>query len=188
MRQSILFLVLLSVQVQALGQDSLRTPKFSVYASVGPSLYINNFDYFSKFVDPLHYNFTARIMWEPKYRISIGLKSGYHKIYTVNFNGPNNGKFTLSAIPIQTLFTMRLFKGSYALFGMGPSLYYNSITTSKGEVLNASFYSLADISAGFGYIQRSRDKLSFGAEFEYFFSSKSNENLMSLSFIARLPL
>ena len=188
MRQSILFLLLLASHVQALAQDAPKTSKFSVYASVGPSLYLNNFDYFSKFVDPFHYNFTARIMWEPKYRISIGLKSGYHKIYTVNFNGPNNGKFTLSAIPIQTLFTMRLFKGSYALFGMGPSLYYNNIVTSKGDVLNASFYSLADISAGFGYIQRSRDKLSFGAEFEYFFSSKSNENLLSLSFIARLPL
>ena len=170
MKRSALFLLLLVTQTNLLAQDSHRTPKFSVYGSGGPNLYLNNFDYFKKFVDPVHYSFSARIMWEPKYRVSIGLMTGFYRIYTVNFNGPNNGKFTLSAIPIQTLFTMKLYKGTYALFGMGPSIYYNRITTNKGEVLNASFLSLADVSLGFGYIPRLRNKLSFGTEFAYFFS------------------
>ncbi|CAN5420922.1 hypothetical protein BH10BAC4_BH10BAC4_19380 [soil metagenome] len=188
MKRYILLVFFLISWIQVDAQDSLRRPKFSAYGSAGINLYLNNFDYFKKFVNPVHYNFSLRLMWEPASRVSIGLKTGYYRIYTVDFNGPNNGKFSLSAIPIQTFFTMTLYKGVYALFGMGPSLYFNNISTSKGEVLNASFYSLADISAGFGYIQKPRNSFSFGAEFEYFYSSKSNENLLSLSFIARLPL
>ena len=83
---------------------------------------------------------------------------------------------------------MKLYKGAYALFGMGPSLYTNTISTSNGIVLSDSFISLADISAGIGYIQKHRNKLSFGTEFEYFFSAKSKENVFSLSLLCRLPL
>ena len=188
MRVFLLFILLSFILTQTLAQDSLRLSKFCVYGSAGPNLYMNNFDRFSNFVEPVHYNFGVRIMWEPKSRMSIGLKTGYYRIYVVNFNGPDRGKFTLSAIPVQTFFAIRLYKGTYALFGMGPSVYYNTISTSKGTILNASYLSLADVSGGFGYLSQTSSKLSFGAEFEYFFSAKSNEHLLSLSFIMRLPL
>ena len=188
MKTLILLLLLFVAQAHAFAQKPPRTPKFSVYLSAGPNLYLNNFDRFKRFVEPIHFNLGARIMWEPASRLSLGLKTGYYHIYTVNFNGKNNGKFTLTAIPIQTFFTMKIYKGSYILFGMGPSVYHNRISTIKGDVLNASFLSLADVSGGFGYIERNRKKVSFGAEFEYFFSAKSEENLLSLSLLVRLPL
>ena len=188
MKAFILLLLFVFAQAHVFAQKSDRTSKFSVYLSAGPNLYLNNFDRFRRFVEPVHYNLGARIMWEPASRLSLGLKTGYYHIYTVNFNGRNSGKFTLTAIPIQTFFTMMVYKGAYVLFGMGPSVYHNRISTNKGDVLNASFLSLADVSGGFGYIERKRKKVSFGAEFEYFFSAKSEENLLSLSLLVRLPL
>lgn len=185
-----LFITLLGLmQLQASAQEQEgRTPKFILYASAGPSLYLNNFDYFKKLVDPWSYNFSAKVMWEPRSRIAIGLKTGYRKLYDVNFPGNNGGKITLTMIPIQTAFQMKLYKGTYAHFGMGPSVFFNKISYSKGDLLNSSFLSLGDISAGFGYVKTARNKMTFGAEFEYFHAAKSDENLLSLSFVMRLPL
>lgn len=185
---SIIILLAVLVHQEILAQDSTRTSKFSVFASVGPNLYINNFDQFKKFVDGSNYSLALRVMWEPEHRLSIGLKTGYYRIYTVNFTGVNSGKFTLTAIPIQPFITMQLFKGFYAFYGMGPSLYFNKITSSAGELLNDSFLSLADISTGIGYLRRLKNKVSFGAEAEYFHSSKSDENLITVSFVTRVPL
>lgn len=188
MSRLVLIMAFILTQGVLYAQQQERVSKFSVYASAGPNLYLNNFDYFKKLVEPVHFNFGARIMWEPEHRLAIGLKTGYYKMYTVNFQGSNNAKIDLSAIPIHTFFTMKLYKGFYAHFGMGPTVFLNKISNDTGEKLSYSYLSLADVTGGFGYIQRPRKGFSFGAELEYFHASKADDHLLSLSFLARLPL
>lgn len=166
-----------------------ETPsRWAVYAYAGPNFYLNNFDKFKSYVDGRNFSFGARVMWEPEHRISLGLKVGYYYIYRINFPGAGQGRVVLTAIPIQPFITMRLYKGFYGNFGMGPSIYTNKVEFNGSEVLNDSFTSLADVSVGFGYLQRRVGKVSFGGEVEYFYSAKSNENLMTISFVTRFPL
>ena len=124
-------------------------------------------------------------MWEPAYKVSLGLKTGYYKIYTVSFTGARaNANFDLTAIPIQIFVQTKISKNFYAFYGMGPTVCLNTMQASNGETINATFTSFADMSAGFGYRKSVNKKLLLGTEFEYFHSSKSAENILTLTFVA----
>lgn len=166
-------------------QQMKRVSGISMYVTAGPNYFLNNFKEFRRRVNTVDYNFSCRVMWEPAYRMSIGLKTGYYKIYTVSLTGARaNANFDLTAIPIQLFVKTKISTHFYAFYGMGPSVCLNTMQASNGEAIHASFTSFADMSTGFGYSKTINKKLSLGGEFEYFHSSKSAENILSLEFVA----
>jgi hypothetical protein len=181
---SLLFALILC-SYTGLSQQMQRISGISVYATAGPNYFLNNFQQFKKRVDPMNYNLSFRIMWEPAYRVSLGLKTGYYKISTVSLIGPKaNANFILSAIPIQLFVKTKISKRFYAFYGMGPSVCLNTMSASNGESIHASFVSFADMSAGFGYLKSLNKKVLLGAEFEFYHSSKSAENILTLAVVA----
>lgn len=184
MKKLISLLVFLFFVQLASAQQMKRVSGISIYATAGPNYYLNNFKEFRKRVNTVNYNLSVRVMWEPAYRVSIGLKTGYYKLYTVSFTGAKaNANFDLTAIPIQLLVKTKISQHFYAFYGMGPSVCLNTMQASNGEAIHASFTSFADMSTGFGYSKSINKKLSLGGEFEYFHSSKSAENIISLEFV-----
>jgi hypothetical protein len=185
MRRLLFLPVLLSAFCIAQSQPDKRMSRFSVYSTAGPNYFLNNFHQFRKKVNTVDYNISFRIVWEPSYRLSLGLKTGYYKIYTVSLTGGKaNAHFDLSAIPIQLWVKTKVSKHLYAFFGMGPSLCLNTMKANNGESIHASFLSYADVSTGFGYQRSINRKLSLGGEFEFFHSSKSAENLITMALVA----
>ena len=161
-----------------------RVSGISVYATAGPNYFLNNFQQFRKRVSPIDYNLSLRIMWEPAFRVSLGLKTGYYKIYTVSLTGAKaNANFVLSAIPIQLFVKTKISKRFYAFYGMGPSVCLNTMSANNGESIHASFVSFADMSAGFGYLKSLNRKFLLGTELEYYHSSKSAENILTLTLV-----
>jgi len=177
--------VLLLFSLTAMSQQMRRVSGISIYATAGPNYFLNNFQEFRKKVNTINYNVSVRVMWEPGYKVSLGLKTGYYKIYTVSFAGARaNANFDLSAIPIQLFVQTKIAKNFYAFYGMGPTVCFNTMQASNGETINATFTSFADMSAGFGYQKSINKKLLLGTELEYFHSSKSAENILTLALVA----
>ena len=106
-----------------MSQQMQSVSGIAVYAAAGPNYFLNNFQEFRKKVNTINYNVSVRVMWEPAYKVSLGLKTGYYKIYTVSFTGARaNANFDLTAIPIQIFVQTKISKNFYAFYGMGPTV------------------------------------------------------------------
>ena len=63
----------------------VKRDKFAFYAGIGQNMYFNNLVLAKDNVNPLNYSIAGRIMWEPEHLLSIGIESGYYRLYSVTF-------------------------------------------------------------------------------------------------------
>jgi hypothetical protein len=173
----IIIFVLLALQLQA--QENSKIP-FSFHAGVAPNYYFNNISTFRENVDPVNYGFQGRILWNSKYRISLGLDVSPQKLYQVNdFPKDPSYYIDLWAIPIHFFIAMKITPKLYAYGGFGPSILINNASNSTSSLQSNSF-SVSDAQFGLGYKVFSYKKLDFSIEAKYFISTKNED--MNISF------
>lgn len=190
-RKSVLLLLVSAawLSVRAQDADTTSSSHFSVYGFAGPNFYYNNFQVFKNSVNTTNFQLGGRLMWEPGYRLSFGLNTGYYRLYTANPKGPAaSAHFQMTSVPIQLILKMDLYNGIYAFYGMGPSLLYNKITTSNGGEFKSNWLSLADVTMALGYQGKFKGRLRLGGEVLFYHSSKSKENTFTLAFVAGYKL
>ena len=119
-------------QAQTDTPASVKNHKWVVYAGLGPNYYFNNLVLGKDRVNELNYTFMGRLMWEPEYFLSVGLESGYNKLYTFDASIPGKGSIHISnvIIPIHVVVSMKFSKNIYANFNIGSSILLNNVTTS----------------------------------------------------------
>jgi hypothetical protein len=105
----ILFITILSFcSLQILAQENTNIP-FSIHAGIAPNYYFNNISTFRNQVDPINYGFQGRILWNSKYRISLGLDISPQKLYQVNdFPQDPSYYIDLWVIPIHFLISIKI--------------------------------------------------------------------------------
>src|SRR5580765_7372348 len=157
MRLKTLLLVMLIgfISVEGMGQ-SAKPPKekkhrFSFYGGVGPNYFFNNLYSSKDKVNPWGYAFIGRFMWEPPFALSLGIETGYIRLYSVNYTEPAVAKVTNSLIPFQLVVSMKVLKSYYANFAMGQSVLLNKASAEGYGNFDASVFSLGDFSFTFGY-------------------------------------
>jgi len=150
--------------------------RFSVYLGAGPNFYFNNLIFLKTRVNEFNYSFSGKIMWEPEHRLSIGLETGYFRLYGIDLSGPKNSKVRNSAIPIQLVVTMRVLKSFYGSFSIGRAFLINDVTTDAYGNFDATTFSLADFSATAGYRKKLNDRYSIGIDAKYYYSSKAEDS------------
>ena len=163
--------------------------KFSVYAGVGPSLFINNLVRSKNEVSAFQYAFSARFMWEPKHSfVSLGIETGYFKLYTVESASPK-AHVTNSSIPLMFDVSMRFGKNFSGTWGMGQSVTNSKVTnTDSAYNFNSSVWSLSDFTATLGYRFSEKKRLSYAAELKGFYSSKYQNATIALLFLVGFKL
>lgn len=154
--------------------------RFSVYLGAGPNFYFNNLVFLKNKVNELNYSFSGKIMWEPEHRLSIGLETGYFRLYGIDLSGPKNSKVRNSAIPIQLVVSMRVMKSFYGSFSIGRAFLINDVTTDAYGNFDATTFSLADFSVTVGYRKRLNDRYSIGIDAKYYYSSKAEDANVAL--------
>jgi hypothetical protein len=88
---------------------------------------------------------TVRLMWQPQYRLRVGLETGQTNFYSYDLrNGNTYGKLRLTAIPILVTWSMPLLKrwNVYAGFGsyfLTSHLEYNGKVNSRSVSLGSNF-------------------------------------------------
>ena len=141
---------------------STKAHHFTFYAGVGPNYYFNNLVLAKQKVNELNYSFVGRIMWEPKYNLSLGIESGYNRLYSVDADLPSpHGSVHIVnvAIPIRIVVTMKFFQNFYASFNMGQSILLNKVSSSENGTFDASSVSLGDFGLDIGYKRLINDPL-----------------------------
>ena len=158
--------------------------RFAFYTGVGPNYYFNNLVIGKKLVNEFNYSFVARLMWEPEHLLSVGIETGYYRLYTINATDPEPAHIANSAIPIQLVVSMKFLKTFYFNFNMGQSLLLNKVNTEASGNFNASAWSLADFTGTIGYRYRFKNRISIGAETKFFYSTSFVDRNIALVFMA----
>ena len=163
---------------------SKKRDKFSLYAGVGPNIYFNNLVLAKKYVNENNYSIAGRFMWEPEHLLSLGVESGYYRMYTVDFGGQSDVSISNSAIPIHLVVCMKFLKTFYFNFASGQSILLNKVSNYKNSEINTSVLSLGDFAGSIGYRNQFIDRISLGGEIKYFYSSKLVDKNIALLFMA----
>jgi hypothetical protein len=174
---------------QTIASPVLKNYKFTFYGGIGPNYYFNNLVMAKDYVNSYNFSFVGRIMWEPEYNLSLGIESGYYRLYSIDIDfGRSNGTVHIvnAAIPIQIVASVKFLEYYYCSFSLGQSVLKNVVRTSNYGDYDASTWSLGDYGAAIGYKHLVSDRILFGTEVKGFYSSKLNDKNIALLFMAGL--
>lgn len=186
-RFMLIIMLMIACLTQVIAQtDNYAKPKkshFAFYAGFGPNYYFNNLQVGKQYVNEFNYSFTGRIMWEPEHLLSLGIESGYYRLYTFSKPQPNNVYIVNTAIPIQIVLSMKFLRSYYVNFAMGQSILHNSISAHGQPDATAKSLSFADFSGTLGYRHLLGNKFSIGTEAKFFYSAGFVDRNVALLFV-----
>ena len=152
-------------------KDSLYS--ISVDIGGGYLRYITSLDFES--LDQNGFCGSFRIMWHPEHQLSIGIETGYQKLYSINPKitipefGTSDVKASMISVPIFITFSMKIFPESLpnfkVLFAPGIFILFN-----RGEAFNDQIKSSQisnGFSSGISYLHPVTDLISIGSEIKY---------------------
>ena len=158
--------------------------RYTVYGGIGPSYYFNNLVVGKEGVHEFGYSAVARWMWEPEYFLSLGVETGYFRLYSADYaNGSNNAHITNSLVPIQLIVSMKFLKNYYCNFSMGQSILINKVTASASGNFDASTVSLGDFGLTAGYRRSLNERLYLATEIKGYYASKLDDKNIALVFL-----
>ena len=184
--QLLILVCFFSVDVHAQKDSTAAKPRrrWAVYAGIGPNVYFNNLELARNQVNVVNYSVVARIMWEPEHFLSLGLESGYYRLYTVKTPEAGNVFISNSAIPIQIVVSMKFLKSFYFNGSLGQSILLNEAHSQSYGNFDARTVSLGDFTTTLGYRHPLMgDHFSIGAETKFFYSGRANDCSLALVFV-----
>ena len=87
---------------------------------------------------------TIRVLWQPQYRLRVGIESGFCNFYSYKLvNGNKKGKLSITAIPVMVVLSMSIVKRLEIFAGLGTylltsKLNYAGNVSSKVNSLGTS--------------------------------------------------
>lgn len=159
----------------------------SITVGTGISHYINTLQ-----DDPqrtaLRQNFSCssfRFMWEPEHRISLGIETGYYKVYEVQLSDSKQvNTASLSIIPILFRVQMRIFKRFYASVATGISIH-NSKVNALGNQSDSQVLGFSNLQLSAGYIYPITKQFGLGLEAKFLSENKTEDMVLSFEAVAR---
>jgi len=130
-------------------------------------------------------SFCGKLLWQPEYRLRIGIESGYYMIYSTTRIETNNGtkKLTtnLSVIPIFLSLSMKVVNHLELNFatGLADMIYTININKSKTDKVVGHTFSMSNYATGFTYTIPLGKKIELGAEFKYMNLGKTEDSHIS---------
>jgi hypothetical protein len=159
---------------------SQKSRRYSVYLGAGPSYYFNNLVTGKDLVNEFNYSFSGKIMWEPEHRVSVGIETGYYRLYTANTGGQASVHISNIAVPVHLAVSVNLVKAYYFEFSLGPSFLTNKVHSDLYGDFDGSSISLADMSGSLVYKSILNKRLSLNIGPKFFYSSHLNDKNIAL--------
>lgn len=167
-----------------MGAEKIRNLKF--IGGGGYGIFFNPYsnvpEYETKIIRPA---FSGKLLWEPEYRLSIGVESGYYFIYSTNIKSENNSDeymtTNLNVIPLFLTLSMKITNHLEVNFATGwASLIYHIKTNDSYENMTiGQLYSMSDFSAGISYYFPINKSVDIGAEIKYLYIGKTDNMHLS---------
>jgi hypothetical protein len=164
---SVLLLVLNSLLAFSQEKDSsnIKLSHYSLAIGTGWTHYFNNLEYGDKNITSDFGGISFRFFWEPEYRLSLGLESGYYRLFKVKgqLTPDITGEAVRSVIPMLLLARMRIVDNFYLGTGFGLAIIKNK-TTGGSQQVNTSTLSLSNYEATASYIYPINTRFHIGGE------------------------
>jgi hypothetical protein len=131
------------------------------------------------------YCYSFRCMWEPEYRLSLGIETGYYKAYEVQRIDNNQvSSASLAVVPILFRVQMRFFKRLYASAATGVSFHQASINL-LGNQSDSETMGFSNLQFSVGYIYPVTKQFGLGLETKFLSENKTEDMVLSVEVVAR---
>lgn len=181
----ILMMIFMFIVLPAFSQQNeheiKRLSHFSFSVGTGWTHYINNLDYGAEKISQDFAGISSQFFWEPEYRLSLGMETGYYKLFEFNEELTYNitSEVDRTVIPIMLLFRMRIVDNFYISTGFGLAMV-NNITLGESTKVLTKTWSLSNYQAVAAYIYPLNAHLRIGGEMKIFHFESLNDWMYSL--------
>lgn len=189
----LLFLILPWMLVAQTGKsDTLRKPwnHFSLSVGLGWSHYINSLENTGNGDVRLDFAGTSlKFFWEPEHRLSLGLETGYYKIFkiTAEVSPGVTGESNMKMVPLLLVARMRIVDHFYLSAAPGLALLFTDVK-GVGEDATTTQFSLSAFQASASYLYPVSKRFDIGGVFEFLAVGKTNDYLYTLQAVCSVKL
>ncbi|MCX6245916.1 MAG: hypothetical protein NTU98_14575 [Bacteroidetes bacterium] len=193
-RSVIIILLCLFAGWTASSQTNDSIPKtrshYTLAVGAGWSHYFSNMDLVpARNVQKDFVGLSFRFMWEPEYRLSLGLETGFYRIFKVDsvLSPEYDMHARMNMVPLLLVIRMRIVDNFYLSVAPGIVLQYSQIT-GIGDKITSHQISFANFEACASYLYPLSKYFEVGGEARFFYVGKTNDYLMSLNAVFAVKL
>ncbi len=186
-----ILLVFIAIAVFSQQKDTLkaRINHYSFTVGTGWNHYFNNLEYGDQNIRQDFAGLSCRFYWEPEYRLSLGLESGYFRLFRVkNQLTPDiASEVDRSVIPLLLLVRMRVIDNIYLSTGLGLAVLTNKVAAAGQKIVTRT-WSLSNYEVAGSYIYPLRKHLRVGGEMKIYNFGALNDWMFAIHALVSVRL
>ncbi|MEI6172643.1 MAG: outer membrane beta-barrel protein [Bacteroidota bacterium] len=183
--------VLLSYGAFSQKADSIKVRRnhYSLTVGVGWAHYINTLEIGKDNATINSAGVSLKFFWEPEHRLSLGLESGFYRLYSVKSKSYTDvtGQATMSAMPFLLVVRMRIVDQFYLSAGAGLALMFNKVTGIDNKV-NSNILSLSNYQFSGSYLYPLTKHWQVGGEFKVLNFGKASDWMYTIQALCAFRL
>jgi hypothetical protein len=186
----LVLLMLTSVAFSA-RKDSTKVSlnHYSLHIGVGWAHCINSLEIGKDDASVNSAGVSLKFFWEPEHRLSLGLETGYYRLYKVRSKTYTDlsGQATMSAIPLLLTIRMRVVDYFYLSAGAGLAVMLNKVTGIDDQV-NSNILSLSNFQFSGSYLYPLSKHWQVGGEAKVLSYGKTADLMYTIQAVCALKL
>jgi hypothetical protein len=186
-----LVLIFFTLVVFSQKKDSVkvRLNHYTLTIGAGWTHYINNLENGDQDMKNNFAGVSFKFFWEPEHRLSLGLETGYYKLFKVTdqVNADTSVQIVRTMIPMLLLVRMRIVDNFYLGAGMGISLF-TSKASGAGQEIVTKMSSLSNFELSGSYIYPLSKHWLVGGELKVYHSGSLDEWIYSVQALCAFRL
>ena len=172
-------------------KDSLKIHlnHYSFNLGVGWNHYFNNLEYGDQQIQKNFAGITLKFFWEPEYLLSMGMETGFYKLFKVTNTTANGATIIVNrtVIPFLLIGRMRIVNNFYLGTGMGLAIIYNKASGENEKIITQTT-SLSNYEISGSYIFPLGKYWHVGGEVKVFNFGNLNDWMSSVQAICSIRL
>ena len=187
----LLFILFLFPAVYAGKKDSTKVSlnHYSLTIGAGWTHYINSLEIGKDNASIDFAGVSLKFFWEPEHRLSLGLESGFYRLYKVKSKTYTDvtGQASMSVIPLLLTVRMRIVDHFYLSAGAGLAAMFNKVTGIDQEI-TSTVWSLSNYQFSGSYIYPLGKHWRVGGEVKVFNFGKAADWMYSVQALCAVQL
>lgn len=187
----ILLTIILVHSANAAEKDSTKVNlnHYSLAIGLGWAHYINTLEIGKEQATTNSAGVSMKFFWEPEHRLSLGLETGFYRLYSVKSKTytDDNGKASMSVVPLLLTIRMRIVDHFYLSAGAGLGIMFNKITGFDKKLTN-QVLSMANFQASASYLYPLSKHWNVGGEIKVLTYGKTDDWMYTVQAVCAVKL
>jgi hypothetical protein len=162
---------------------------YTLTIGTGWTHYINNLEYGDQKIKQDFLGVSFKFYWEPEHRLSLGLESGYYKLFKITdqVNADTSIQFDRTVVPMLFLARMRIVDNVYLGAGFGLAFITNKAAGISREIITKTT-SLSNFELSAAYIYPLSKHWLVGGECKGFHFGNLDDWMYSIQVVCAVKL